>query len=146
MESNIEVLENIYRQLGVDVIWYESHDDIPGLVEQIFGVKRIQIETTEELKQKGEEILKRIRAIESKAPKINPASMKLIDSVQYITYIQTYGNEYRSLVIECGDILQELSNRVDWTIPNNLLKMAKDLEKSIILMVMLIYLPNGTIA
>ena len=128
-DLNYTVLENIYRQLGVNVIWYESHDDIPGLVEQIFCVKRIQIETTEELKQKGEEILKRIRAIESKVPKINPASMKLIDSVQYITYIQTYGNEYRSLVIECGDILQELSNRVDWTIPNNLLKMAKDLEK-----------------
>ena len=39
------VLEKIYRQLGVNVIWYENHDEIPGLVEQIFGVKPIKKET-----------------------------------------------------------------------------------------------------
>lgn len=128
-DLNYTVLENIYRQLGVNVIWYETHDEIPELIEQLFGVKRIQSLSTKELKQKAEEIIKKLETIETKAPKINPVSMKLIDSINYISYIQSYGDEYRSLVIECGDILQELSNRVDWTIPRNLLKIAKESEK-----------------
>lgn len=128
-DLNYTVLENIYRQLGVNVIWYEFRDEIPELIEQIFDVKPIQSMSTKELKQKAEEIIKKIETIESKAPKINPVSMKLINSINYISYVQNYGDEYRSLVIECGDILQELSNRVDYTISGNLLKLAKDTAK-----------------
>ncbi len=128
-DLNYTVLENIYRELGVNVIWYESHEEIPGLIEQIFGVKRIRFVSTTELKQKVEAQIKRIKEIENKAPKFTKANLTLDDYVNFIEYAQTFGNEYRSLVIECGDILQELSNRVDFTIPSNLLQLAKDSAK-----------------
>lgn len=124
-DLNYTVLENIYRELGVNVIWYDSHDEIPFLIEQIFSVKRIQFVSTIELKKKVESVIKQIQDIENKAPKYSPANLTINDYVNYIEYTQAHGNEYRSLVIECGDILQELSNRVDYTIPRNLLRLAK---------------------
>lgn len=128
-DINYTVLENIYRQLGVNVIWYESHDEIPGLIEQIFGVKKIQSVASDQLFKKAKEMVQRIKEIESKAPKFNPALLKLDDYINYLTFSQTYGDEYKSLVIECGDMLQELSNRVNYAIPDNLKKLAKDSKK-----------------
>lgn len=128
-DLNYTVLENIYRELGVNVIWYESHEEIPGLIEQIFGVKQIKYVSTIELKQKVETQIKQIKDIENKAPIFKPANITIDDYINIIEYVQTYGNEFRSLVIECGDVLQELSNRVDYTIPSNLLKLTKDSTK-----------------
>lgn len=128
-DINYTVLENIYRQLGVNVIWYESHDEIPGLIEQIFGVKKIQSEASGQLFKKLEEMIKRIKYIETKAPKLNPATLKLDDYINILEYSQTYGDEYKGLIVECGDMLQELSKRVNYSIPENLKKLAKDSKK-----------------
>lgn len=128
-DLNYTVFENIYRGLGVNVIWYESHEEIPGLIEQIFDVKRFQIILTTDLKQKVETQIKRIKEIENEAPRFHLSNSTLDDYIHFIQYTQSYGSEYRSLVIECGDILQELSNRVDYSIPTNLLKLAKDSAK-----------------
>ena len=128
-DINYTVLENIYRQLGVNVIWYENHDDLPGLIEQIFDVRKIQKEPSEKLLQKADEQVGRICEIESKAPNFNPVNLKLEDYINYLTYSQTYGDEYRSLIVSCSDILQELSKRIDYTVPTNIMKLAKSLKK-----------------
>lgn len=128
-DINYTVLENIYRQLGVNVIWYESYDEIPGLVEQVFDVRKIQNETTEQLLQKAGDIITRIKEIESKAPDFNPVTLNLNEYLNFLVYSQTYKDEYKSLIIEGGDILQELSNRIDFTVPDNLMKLAKDSKK-----------------
>ena len=128
-DINYTVLENIYRQLGVNVIWYESHNEIPGLIEQIFDVRKIQNETSEQLIQKADKLIHRIKDIESKAPKFNPSNIILDDYINFLTYSQAYGDEYKSLIVECGDILHELSNRIDFTVPENLIKIAKDAKK-----------------
>ena len=117
------------RPLISYVIWYESHDEIPGLIEQIFGVKKIQSEASDNLFNKADEMIQRIKDIESKAPKFNPATVKLDDYINFLIYSQTYGDEYKSLVVECGDMLQELSNRINYTIPENLKKLAKVFKK-----------------
>ena len=33
---NYMVFENIYRQLGVNVIWYEDYSEIPTLLKKVF--------------------------------------------------------------------------------------------------------------
>ena len=71
----------------------------------------------------------RICEIESKAPNFNPVNLKLEDYINYLTYSQTYGDEYRSLIVSCSDILQELSKRIDYTVPTNIMKLAKSLKK-----------------
>ena len=128
-DINYTVLENIYRQLGVNVIWYESYDEIPELLEKVFDVRKIQSETTEDLLQNAEVMVQRIKEIESLAPKFNPANLVLEEYINFLTYSQTYGSEYRTLIVNCGDILQELSNRIDYTVPNNIKKLAKDSNK-----------------
>lgn len=113
-DLNYTVLEKIYRQLGVNVIWYENHDEIPGLVEQIFGVKPIKKETTEDLKLKAEKCITKLEQIESLSPKFNPANLVLEDYINQINYINTYSSEYRTTVLECKDVLDELSDRVNF--------------------------------
>lgn len=126
---NYTVLENIYRQLGVNVIWYEDHNELPGLIERVFGVDRIQQKSDEELKQKAEELIQAIEKIEKNVPEFNPATLSLEDNVKAFLYYQQYGNEYKTLVHDCGDVLQELSNRIDYTVPENITKLVNDSSK-----------------
>lgn len=126
---NYTVLENIYRQLGVNVIWYEDHDDLPDLIERVFGVDRIQQKSDDELKQKAEELIQAIEKIEKNAPGFNPAALSLDDNVKALLYYQKYGNEYKTLVRDCGDVLQELSNRIDYNVPENIIKLVNDSAK-----------------
>lgn len=126
---NYTVLENIYRQLGVNVIWYEEHAELPGLIEQVFGVGIIQKNSDEELKQRAEELIQAIEKIEKNAPEFNPATLGLEDNVKAMVYYQQYGNEYRNLVIDCRDVLQELSDRIDYTVPENIIKLASNSSK-----------------
>lgn len=128
-DVNYTVLENIYRQLGVNVIWYENHNEIPGIIEKIFNVHSIQNATTDELIQKVEEIIPEIVGIESKAPTFNPVNIKLDDYINSFIYSQTYGKKYRSLIYDCGDVLKELSSRMKITTPTDLKKLAKSTEK-----------------
>lgn len=126
---NYTVLENIYRQLGVNVIWYEGHDELPGLIERVFGVERIQQKSDEELKQKAEELIEAIEKIEKNVPEFNPVTLSLEDNVKALLYYQQYGNEYKSLVHDCSDVLQELSNRIDYSVPENIIKLANNSAK-----------------
>jgi len=126
---NYTVLENIYRQLGLNVIWYEDHDELPGLIERVFGVDRIQQKSDDELKQKAEELIQAIEKIEKNAPEFNPATLSWEDNVNALLYYQQYGNEYKTLVHDCGDVLQELSNRIDYTVPENITKLINDSGK-----------------
>ena len=126
---NYTVLENIYRQLGVNVIWYEDHDELPGLIERVFGVDRIQQKSDDELKQKAEELIQAIEKIEKNAPEFRPATLSLDDYVKVLLYYQQYGNEYKTLVHDCGDVLQELSTRIDYTVPENITKLVNDSSK-----------------
>ena len=122
-DLNYTVMEKIFRQLGVNVIWFEDFKELPRLVEDVFCVKQIQGETVDSLLLKAEQLIQKIEDIESKAPKFNVATMNLVDYINYLNYSQTYGNEYRTSVIDCGEILQELSNRKEFELPENIAKL-----------------------
>ena len=40
-ESYFLTLENVMSQMGVNIVWYESHDEIPGLLKGIAGGRTI---------------------------------------------------------------------------------------------------------
>ena len=128
-DLNYTVIEKIFRQLGVNVIWFENFNELPELVEKVFYVKHIQGETESSLKLKAEQLIQKIEEIESKAPKFNVTTLKLEDYINYLNYTQTYGNEYRTLVSDCGEILQELSNRINFDIPENIMKLTANSAK-----------------
>ena len=131
-DLNYTVMEKIFRQLGVNVIWFEDFNELPGLVEEVFGVNHIQKETESSLKLKAEQLIQHIEEIESKAPKLtklNVATLNFEDYVRLLNYTQTYGTEYRALVSDCGEILQELSNRINFDIPENIMKLAANSAK-----------------
>lgn len=126
---NYTVLENIYRLLGVNVVWYEDYNELPDLIEQVFGVDRIQTNSDEELKQRAEELIQAIEKIEKDVPEFNPAMHSLEDNVKALLYYQQYGNEYKTFVHECSDVLQELSNRIDYSVPENIIKLVNNSAK-----------------
>ena len=126
---NYTVLENIYRLLGVNVVWYEDYNELPDLIEQVFGVDRIQTNSDEELIQRAEELIQAIEKIEKDVPEFNPAMHSLEDNVKALLYYQQYGNEYKTFVHECSDVLQELSNRIDYSVPENIIKLVNNSAK-----------------
>ena len=46
-----------------------------------------------------------IEKIEKNAPEFNPATLSWEDNVNALLYYQQYGNEYKTLVHDCGDVL-----------------------------------------
>lgn len=67
-DLNYTVIEKFFRQLGVNVIWFEKFNELPELIEAVFYVKHIQGETERSLKLKAEQLIQKIEEIESKAP------------------------------------------------------------------------------
>lgn len=41
-DLNYTVIESIFLELGVQVIWFESFDELPSLVARVFGLTKYQ--------------------------------------------------------------------------------------------------------
>ena len=103
---NYIVLENIFRQLGVNVIWYENHDEIPHLIEEIFDIT-ITENQTKEVFEKND----------------------IGSYLDFLQYTKSYGKEYMLLVSECGDMLTELSNKVHFETPKEVKDFINNMSK-----------------
>lgn len=121
-DLNYGVIENIFRELGVQVIWYEKHDDLPELLAEVFEMSKYKIEEAKELMDICKSKIEGIKIIEEGMPTFNP--VKADDVLVFLRYKSRHGKQYRELVQEVRDILVELSNRVKID-DENLLKLQK---------------------
>lgn len=126
---NYTVLENIFRQLGVNVIWYENHDDIPELIEKIFNITIAQNPKKEDLCKNIEVAIQRIDEIESKIPNFDFEKKDIGNYLNVLRYIQSYGKEYKLLISECGDMLTELSNKIHFETPKEVKEFISNMSK-----------------
>lgn len=126
---NYIVLENIFRQLGVNVIWYENHDEIPDLIEKIFNITIAQNPTKEDLCKNIEVAIQRIDEIESKIPNFDFEKKDIGNYLNVLRYIQSYGKEYKLLISECGDMLTELSNKIHFETPKEVKEFISNMSK-----------------
>lgn len=126
---NYSVLENIYRQLGVNIIWYENHDEIPELIERIFDVRTIQKDSQEALCHEIEDAIQKIEEVESKVPKFDSTKPQLEDYVKVLSYTNLHVKDYKILISECGDMLTTLSKKVQFEIPEGVKGAINNISK-----------------
>lgn len=127
---NYTVIESIFRDLGVKVIWFEDFDEeLPRLVEDVFGLNtKAQIETSELLKQ-AEDKIKEMQSIEDGLQKFNPSSLTSENVANLFVYSRENGEKYRKLIVEVGDMLRELSSRIDTSDIENLRKIQSNIPE-----------------
>ena len=114
-DLNYIVIENIFKELGVKVIWYEDHDDdLPDLVAKVFGMNGYKRIGDEELLRKCESKIQEIQEIEYHIPKADIATMTALSVIQFVRYKEEKGMLYKELITEVKEMLNELSNRIDF--------------------------------
>ena len=72
-----------------------------------------QAKATTDLISLCETKIEEIIAIETGMPKYNPATLSIMDAIAFIDYKNKHGETYRKTIKEAGDMLNELSARVD---------------------------------
>lgn len=108
------VIESIFRELGVKVIWFEDfEEELPQLVEEVFGLNANACVETSELLKRAEDKITELQKIENGLQKFNSSSQNGEDVVRLYAYLNEFGEKYRKLVIEVNGMLRDLSNRVD---------------------------------
>lgn len=111
-DLNYGVIENIFRELGVQVIWYEGHNDLPDLLAEVFQMSKYKSDDTQSLIDKCNVKITEIKNIEDGMPRYNPASMAITDVMKFMTYKYENGATYKTLIDEVNDMLNELSSRI----------------------------------
>lgn len=113
-DLNYTVFENIFRKLGVDVIWYEDPiNELPSLVAQVFGLSKYESLDSLELIKQCENEIKAIKVIEDRVPPFNPVSLTPFEIFESMRYVNTHSEEYKKRVHDAGDMLDELSKRIE---------------------------------
>lgn len=110
---NYTVIECIFRDLGVKVIWFDDFNDLPPLIEEVFGLETNALLETEDLLKQTESKIKEIQDIENEVQKVIGSSWSDVGVLGFISLKDKYGEKYQNLVNEVTDMLTELSNRVD---------------------------------
>ena len=123
---NYGILEYIYSELGVKVIWFEDFDELPKLLAKVFNINPYSEINNIDLIDLVEKNLKDIESIENGIPKYNPITMNTSDICQYIAYINDNSKKYKKLIYETDEMLKELTNKIDLNNFN-----IQDLQKNI---------------
>lgn len=111
-DLNYAVIEKIFIDLGVNVIWYEDHNDLPQLVAQVFGVTQYEGMDTKELIALCEKKIEEIKEIETKILNSSAENMDFITAYMMIRYARDKASVYRGSVSEAQDMLTVLSNSI----------------------------------
>lgn len=110
---NYTVIECIFRDLGVKVIWFDDLNDLPPLIEEVFGLETNALLETGDLLNQTESRIKEIQNIENEVQRVIGSSWSDVGVLGFISLKDKYGEKYQNLVNEVTDMLTELSNRVD---------------------------------
>lgn len=111
-DLNYTVIESIFLELGVQVIWFESFDELPSLVARVFGLTKYQSRGIDELIQLCESKIQEMKGIEAGMPKANAANLSLSDVAAFIQYKADHGVKYRNAIDDAKDILNDLTERI----------------------------------
>lgn len=111
-DLNYGVIESIFRDLGVQIIWYEDFDELPKLLSNVFELSKYKLKATDDLMSICKSKIDEIGTIERSVPIFNPASITIEDTIKFLNYKSKNGAKYRNLVEDVKEILNELSNRV----------------------------------
>ena len=84
---NYGILEKIYSELGVKVIWFEDFDELPQLISAVFNLKPYSNKSDTELNDLILSNLNSIQKIEDEVPKYDNVNLNIHDIYNYNNYI-----------------------------------------------------------
>ncbi len=113
-DLNYAVIESIFMELGVNVIWYENHDELPGLIAQVFGVSYYEGMDNDALISLCEKKIKEIQSIESELFILDKKRLDLLTIYKKMSSAPEKTRDYRKCISEAEDMLSVLSNRIKW--------------------------------
>ena len=113
-DLNYSVIESIFFDLGVNVIWYEEHNELPNLIAKVFNITQYENLDIAELITRSENSIKDIIEIERHFQNTPKTSIPFLDAYKNAQYIKENGSLYRAKISEISNLLSELTNRVDW--------------------------------
>lgn len=113
-DLNYTVIESIFVDLGVRVVWYENYDDLPGLVAEVFGLSQYQNMDSHQLIALCEHKVDEVQKIEGGLPKFDDNDKAIENTIEFMSYNTQFGKAYRDSVRELKDMLNELSDRIKW--------------------------------
>ena len=112
-DLNYAVIESIFSELGVQVIWFEDFEkELPELVAEVFGLTKYQKQGIDDLLQQCDNKIKEIIELEDKMPKANVANLTIQNVVEFLNYKAEHGADYRKAIDEAKDMLNDLTERI----------------------------------
>ena len=111
---NYAVIDSIFNDLGVNVIWYEDHKELPELVANVFGVTQYEGMDKKELIALCEKKIEGIKEIEKQIFEANKDNGDVIKVYKMMRQARDVASAYREHVSEAQDMLNVLTNGIDW--------------------------------
>ena len=135
-ELNYGVLDQMFRDLGVKVIWFEDYkEELPRLVAQVFGIYTDSHHETSEptdtnsILNETQEKINRIKEIEDKAAQLNNPTVDFVKFYEIYKYINDNKQEYKNMIDDVYGRINALSDRVKIEIPEDINKMLNNIPQ-----------------
>jgi len=118
-DLNYAVLENIFVELGVNVIWYEDHEvELPYLLSQVFGLTQYEGMDKKTLISLCDNLIIRIKKFEVdyllRKDNKNDKELDFMQMYKMLKTVKEKAIEYREMISEVRDMLNVLSNGIDF--------------------------------
>lgn len=113
-DLNYSVIDSIFMDLGVNVIWYEDHDELPGLIAKVFGVTQYEGMDKKELIDLCEKKIEEIKEIEKAFLDNNAGNQNPVKLYKLMSQARETASAYRECVSEVQDMLNVLTNSINW--------------------------------
>jgi|GEM_PF-456700 hypothetical protein len=113
-DLNYSVIDSIFMDLGVNVIWYEDHNELPRLVAEVFGVTQYEGMDKKELIALCEKKIGEIKDVEKEFLDNNAEKQNPVKFYKIMSHAREIASAYRECVSEAQDMLNVLTNSINW--------------------------------
>ena len=120
---NYVVIDNIFRDLGVNVIWFDNFDELPKLLAKVFKVNIYVNHSNDKLFDLIDSNIEKIKTIEYGIPSFNLATLNAQDIIKFNSYKIQHQDEYKKLISNSKIILDELIKRIPYEKSDVIIKL-----------------------
>lgn len=113
-DLNYAVINSIFYDLGVNVIWYEDHNDLPELVSKVFGVTQYEEMDKHDLVALCETKIGEIKEKEKELFETDVDSEDIVKVYKMMRHAREIASAYRESISEAQDMLNVMTNGINW--------------------------------
>lgn len=113
-DINYDTIDTIFKDMGINVIWYEDFHEIPQLINRVFGLNN-ESKSIDELISNVQALIDKIKVIEDELNKYQDMKDDPKKLLEGFLYARKHGKEFRNYIDETISILKELYSRIPQT-------------------------------